>query len=140
MAKPVVLSACLIIWIGGFHGKWQREKDACRDWMNARMLYHAGAYTAANAAYDKLYPQLREKGTFLFEYGHSLHKTGFYNESNKYLDKALVYCADPMILNVIGKNYQALQCYHWAEELLLASTHRLPGRIYLTICWQNAVC
>lgn len=36
-----------------------------------RMLYHAGAYAAANAAYDKLYPQLREKGTFLFEYGHS---------------------------------------------------------------------
>ena len=130
IAKPVILSACLIIWTGGFHGKWQREKDACRDWVNARILYHAGAYTAANAAYDKLYPQLREKGTFLFEYGHSLHKTGFYNESNKYLDKALVYCADPMILNVIGKNYQALQCYHWAEELLLASTHRLPGRIY----------
>lgn len=130
IAKPVILSACLIIWTGGFHGKWQREKDACRDWVNARILYHAGAYTAANTAYDKLYPQLREKGTFLFEYGHSLHKAGFYNESNKYLDKALVYCADPMILNVIGKNYQALRCYNWAEELLLASVHRLPGRIY----------
>ena len=130
IAKPVILSACLIIWTGGFHGKWQRGKDACRDWVNARILYHAGAYTAANAAYDKLYPQLREKGTFLFEYGHSLHKAGFYNESNKYLDKALVYCADPMILNVIGKNYQALRCYNWAEELLLASVHRLPGRIY----------
>lgn len=130
IAKPIILSACLIIWTGGFHGKWQREKDACRDWVNARILYHAGAYTAANAAYDKLYPQLREKGTFLFEYGHSLHKAGFYNESNKYLDKALVYCADPMILNVIGKNYQALRCYNWAEELLLASVHRLPGRIY----------
>lgn len=130
IAKPVILSACLIIWTGGFHDKWQREKDACRDWVNARILYHAGAYTAANTAYDKLYPQLREKGTFLFEYGHSLHKAGFYNESNKYLDKALVYCADPMILNVIGKNYQALRCYNWAEELLLASVHRLPGRIY----------
>lgn len=130
IAKPVILSTCLIIWTGGFHDKWQREKDACRDWVNARILYHAGVYTAANAAYDKLYPQLREKGTFLFEYGHSLHKAGFYNESNKYLDKALVYCADPMILNVIGKNYQALRCYNWAEELLLASVHRLPGRIY----------
>ena len=130
IAKPVILSACLIIWTGGFHDKWQQEKDACRDWVNARILYHAGAYTAANAAYDKLYPQLREKGTFLFEYGHSLHKAGFYNESNKYLDKALVYCADPMILNVIGKNYHALRCYNWAEELLLASVHRLPGRIY----------
>ena len=130
IAKPAVLSACFIIWIGGFHGKWQREKDACRDWVNARMLYHAGAYAAANTAYDKLYPQLRERGTFLFEYGHILHKAGLYNESNKYLDKALVYCADPMILNVIGKNYQALRCYNWAEELLLASVHRLPGRIY----------
>ena len=130
IAKPVILSACLIIWTGGFHDKWQREKDACRDWVNARMLYHAGAYAAANTAYDKLYPQLREKGAFLFAYGHSLHKAGFYNESNKYLDKALVYCADPMILNVIGKNYQALRCYNWAEELLLASVHRLPGRIY----------
>lgn len=47
--------------------------------------------------------------------GIALHKAGFYNESNKYLDKALVYCADPMILNVIGKNYQALRCYHWAR-------------------------
>ena len=130
IAKPVILSACLIIWTGGFHGKWQREKDACRDWVNARMLYHAGAYAAANTAYDKLYPQLRERGTFLFEYGHILHKAGLYNESNKYLDKAMIYCADPMILNVIGKNYQALQCYHWAEELLWASVHRLPGRIY----------
>ena len=41
IAKPVILSACLIIWTGGFHGKWQREKDACRDWVNARILYHA---------------------------------------------------------------------------------------------------
>ena len=130
IAKPVILSACLIIWTGGFHGKWQREKDACRNWMNARMLYHAGAYAAANTAYGRLYPQLRERGIFLFEYGHSLHKSGHFKESNKYLDKALVYCTDPMILNVIGKNFQELHCYNWAEECLLASVNRLPGRIY----------
>ena len=94
------------------------------------MLYHAGVHTAANAAYDKLYPQLREKGTFLFEYGHSLHKAGFYNESNKYLDKALVYCADPMILNVIGKNYQALRCYHWAEGTSSGFGPSFARRIY----------
>ena len=98
--------------------------------MNARMLYHAGAYAAANTAYGRLYPQLRERGIFLFEYGHSLHKSGHFKESNKYLDKALVYCTDPMILNVIGKNFQELHCYNWAEECLLASVNRLPGRIY----------
>ena len=130
IGKYLVLCVCLVVWLGGYAEKWTQERDACRDWVNARILYRSGAYKAANRAYEKLYPSLRKKGAFLFEYGHSLHKAGFYNESNKYLDKALVYCADPMILNVIGKNYQALRCYNWAEELLLASVHRLPGRIY----------
>ena len=130
ISKSVILFACLIMWVGGYHGKWQQEKDACWGWMNARMLYHAGAYMAANTAYSKLYPQLRERGGFLFEYGHSLHKVGFYNESNKYLNKALMYCTDPMIMNIMGKNYLELHCYNWAEECLLSSTHRLPGRIY----------
>lgn len=30
----------------------------------------------------------------------------------------------------LARIYQALRCYNWAEELLLASVHRLPGRIY----------
>jgi len=30
----------------------------------------------------------------------------------------------------MGKNYQELKCYTWAEELFLASVNRLPGRIY----------
>ena len=35
-----------------------------------------------------------------------------------------------MILNVIGKNYQALRCYHWAEELLLGFGSSFARRIY----------
>lgn len=130
IGKPVILFICLLIWAGGFSGKWQQEKNACRDWMNARMLYHAGAYAAANKAYAGLFTQLRERGAYLFEYGHSLHKSGLYNESNKYLDQASQYSTDPMILNIMGKNYQELKCYTWAEELFLASVNRLPGRIY----------
>ena len=33
-------------------------------------------------------------------------------------------------MNIMGKNYLELHCYNWAEECLLSSTHRLPGRIY----------
>ena len=35
-----------------------------------------------------------------------------------------------MILNIIGKNYQSMGEYEKAEEWLIRSTHRLPGRIY----------
>lgn len=71
--------------------------------MYARMLYHSGGYKAANEAYEKLYPVLRGRGAFLFEYGHSLHKSFLYGDSNKYLEEACRYSSDPMVLNVMGK-------------------------------------
>ena len=40
------------------------------------------------------------------------------------------HSCDPMLLNIIGKNYQAVGKYEKAEESLIRSTHRLPGRIY----------
>lgn len=98
--------------------------------MYARILYRSEAYEAANKAYEKLYPFLMKKGTFLFEYGHSLHKSGRYNESFKYLDQARLYSNDPMILNIMGKNCQASQEYECAEAFFLFSVSRLPGRIY----------
>ena len=60
--KILICSACALIWVMGLNGKWQREEDACRDWVYARMIYHQGNYTAANEAYRKLYPQLEERG------------------------------------------------------------------------------
>ena len=42
----------------------------------------------------------------------------------------MAHSNDPMILNIIGKNYQASGEYKKAEEYLIRSTHRLPGRIY----------
>lgn len=42
----------------------------------------------------------------------------------------MMHSCDPMILNIIGKNYQATGEYEKAEEYFIRSTHRLPGRIY----------
>ena len=67
---------------------------------------------------------------FLFEYGHSLHKSFLYGDSNKYLEEACRYSSDPMVLNVMGKNYQEQHCYEQAEKFFYRAIHRLPGRIY----------
>ena len=42
----------------------------------------------------------------------------------------MAHSCDPMSLNIIGKNYQAIGKYEKAEEYFIRSTHRLPGRIY----------
>ncbi|WP_294629525.1 hypothetical protein [uncultured Bacteroides sp.] len=58
------------------------------------------------------------------------HQLKEYELSNGVLKEAEQISCDPMILNVIGKNYQSLGEYEKAERYLLRSIHRLPGRIY----------
>lgn len=107
-----------------------RTERSCREWTNARVLYHAGAYHAAEKEYERLYPLLKDRAPFLFEYGHGLHKQRKFEASNRILKEALEHSNDPMLLNIIGKNYQAMGDYQTAETWLIRSTHRLPGRIY----------
>ncbi|ANU59764.2 hypothetical protein ADH74_16090 [Bacteroides caecimuris] len=110
---------------------WRNNQyAACKDWYRSKMLYNIGAYQSAKEDYGKLYPELANRGAFLFEYGYSLHKLKEYDNSTRILEEAMAHSNDPMILNIIGKNYQALGDYEKAEEYLIRSTHRLPGRIY----------
>lgn len=127
--KALVMFALLVGIVGA--EKWlTNEYEACREWVGCRMLYHAGAYEGAKEGYAKLCPSLRDRGTFLFEYGHCLHKLKEYQESNWILREAATRSCDPMILNIIGKNLQQLREYKEAEKYLIRSTHLLPGRIY----------
>lgn len=107
----------------------QTEK-ACREWTNAKVIYNAGAYETAEKAYRELYPFLKKKAAFLFEYGHGLHRQGKYAESSGILCEALQYSNDPMVLNILGKNSQGMEQFEEAERWLLRSTNRLPGRLY----------
>ena len=123
--------AVLVGIIGGFRLKNDLQvEQACREWMNARVLYNAGAYQSAEKEYGRLYPLLRDRASFLFEYGHGLHKQQQFGKSNRILKEALQRSCDPMILNVIGKNYQQMGDCLSAEDWFIRSTHRLPGRIY----------
>ena len=73
---------------------------------------------------------LKENYSFLFEYGYCLHKLQRFEESNQILMEAEKLSCDPMILNIIGKNYQSLQHYDKAERYFIRSSNRLPNRIY----------
>lgn len=125
----LLLFTSLIVLAGVYYWK-NNEDEACKKWTSAKMLYNIGAYSSAKEDYVELYPELKNRGAFLFEYGHCLHKLKEYDNSTEILTEAMEYNCDPMILNVIGKNYQAMKMYEKAEKYLIRSTHRLPGRIY----------
>ena len=66
----------------------------------------------------------------MFEQAHALHKAGQWQESIELLEETMKISSDAMVLNIIGKNYQALGQPYLAEGWFIRSTHRLPNRIY----------
>ena len=72
----------------------------------------------------------RKNARRMFEQAHALHKAGQWQASTDLLVETMRISSDAMILNIIGKNCQALGMYEEAEAWFIRSTHRLPNRIY----------
>lgn len=65
-----------------------------------------------------------------FGIGRSLHNMKKYRKSNDILLPLLSHSSDPMILNIIGKNYQLLEMPDSAEYFFKKSVNRCPNRLY----------
>ena len=66
----------------------------------------------------------------MFEEAHALHKSGQWEASAELLKETMKVSSDAMVLNIMGKNYQAMGYPTIAEGWFIRSTHRLPNRIY----------
>ena len=66
----------------------------------------------------------------MFEEAHALHKAGEWEASTELLKETMKVSSDAMVLNIIGKNFQAMGYPYIAEGWFIRSTHRLPNRIY----------
>ena len=109
---------------------WQVRHEAAKEWRNARSLYHMEAYSVVCEDYAPLYERMKWNHNYLFEYGRALHLMEKYEESNQILKEAEQICGDPMILNIQGKNHEALGEFDQAARLYRRAYHRLPNRLY----------
>ena len=121
---------CGVVWGVKEYKNMHSAIPAREQWRQASYFYRIGDYAETVEAYAGLETSLHDDYRFMFEYGHALHKIGRYGESTRVLQKAMEYSCDPMILNIIGKNYQALGDYDVAEYWYIRSVHRLPNRHY----------
>ncbi|WP_080904322.1 O-antigen ligase family protein [Parabacteroides sp. Marseille-P3160] len=103
---------------------------AYKEWNQARALYHAHAFKKSFKIYERLHPYLQDQVDFLFEEGQSLSKTGRYEGSNRIFIECTRISCDPMIYNMIGKNYQAMGKYREAEASYYNAMNLVPHRLY----------
>ena len=87
-------------------------------------------YKEVTQNYKQLYPYLDDQIKFLFEYGRSLSQTEQPEKSNEVLQHAMQISCDPMLYNIMGKNYQAMQEYELAEKSFRKAALIVPNRIY----------
>jgi O-antigen ligase len=137
-----ILLACLCLLIVSFCLYRQYPVyEAYKKWNTSRLYFHAGMYNDVAEDYEKLYPLLNDQIKFLFEYAQSLSKSDYKGmadqvrhdrliRSNEVLRRAMQISCDPMLYNVMGKNYQAMKQYEEAEKAFVKSTQIVPSRLY----------
>ena len=103
---------------------------AYREWKKRAVYYTQEDYESVIDDYERLYPILKYNFKFLFEYGHSLHKVGRYEESNIMLKRGIRHSADPMFWNIAGNNYLALKQYDQGMTAYLRAYYTCPNRVY----------
>lgn len=108
----------------------QQKRSHDPNWLCAKACYDCGDYSRASILYFNALNAHYTDESFLYEYGHTLHKLSEYKYSNEILTLSLRCGGDPMSLNVIGKNYEAMGEYNNAETYYQKAMFRLPNRLY----------
>lgn len=86
-------------------------------------------YPGASSSLETLYDALKYNCTYLYEYGYSLYKDCFFNQSISVLQDGARISSDPMFHNLIGLNYQKLKEYDKALGEYQLAHKMLPCRI-----------
>ena len=104
--------------------------NAYKQWKLHQRYYQANMYIEVVRSYELLYPYLNDQILFLFEYGRSLSQSEQPEKSNEVLQRAMQISCDPMLYNIMGKNYQAMKEYDLAEKSFRKATLIVPNRVY----------
>jgi tetratricopeptide (TPR) repeat protein len=128
---PFILVSCLCLFVSCFCC-YERFSvyNAYKKWNQCSAYYYSESYNEAVSDYETLYPLLNDQTLFLFEYSQVLSKTEKYAKSNEVLQRAMQISCDPMLYNIMGKNYQAMKEYNQAEAAFRKAANLVPSRLY----------
>ncbi len=108
----------------------KQRKEAESKWLDERRFANFEIFNGMADRLAELYPHLRMKFRYLYDYGYALHKEGRYAESNVILKEGASMSSDPMFYNILGKNFEALGDYGQAERNYIHAHNMVPSRLY----------
>lgn len=103
---------------------------AYREWNTMKMLNNSGIDKEQALNYQLFYLYLKHESAYLFEYAQCLNRLGRNEESNQILKNMKSISCDPMIYNVMGRNFQSMKIHEQAEACFLKSAAMVPSRLY----------
>lgn len=108
---------CLIL-----AGAWLSSTSPLTGWGATAVIATAGVLTIGRGGTADIRTE--------FSVAHTLHRTRNYRKSNDLLLGILPRTSDPMVLDIIGKNYRALGMADSAEVYFRKAAARCPNRLY----------
>ncbi|MDR1120911.1 MAG: O-antigen ligase family protein [Dysgonamonadaceae bacterium] len=129
LRATILALSCLLVTVSCLYKQYSVYR-AYKQWKTDQLYYHVGLYKDTAENYESLYPYLNDQIRFLFEYAQCLSKSDQPEKSNAILQRAMQISCDPMLYNIMGKNYQAMKRYEEAETILVKSTQLVPSRLY----------
>lgn len=124
---PVIL--IIVLLISNF-GILMKRRESKKQWFAAGKWYDKKDYEYVLSDYPNLFDDLKDFSQYLFEYGHSLNKMGYYEKSDSILLLGTSLSSDPMFWNVMGNNSMALGRFREAEERYKHAFYMVPNRLY----------
>ena len=108
----------------------KKNRLANEMWKRTESLYRLKGYEYVVNECDTLLPYMKHDEGFLFAYGQSLNKLGYYIKSDSILQLGTKISSDPMFWNVMGNNSLAQGKYREAEERYKHAFYMVPNRLY----------
>lgn len=106
------------------------RNQAARSWTAMRYLCRPPLSAAALGRLDSLSAVYACSPEFLFDYGKALRGIRLYHKSDSILHRGLLVSADPMFLNLIGRNFHDRAMPDSAGFYFMRAASRLPDRMY----------
>nr|WP_308990457.1 O-antigen ligase family protein [Mariniflexile sp. KMM 9835]MDQ8210008.1 O-antigen ligase family protein [Mariniflexile sp. KMM 9835] len=127
--KTLVVGCILIITVFSF--KYINSlSESFKNWQFALNSYQYGDYETAIEAYEEAFPELKDNGEFLMNYGKTL---SIYKQDEKaiqILERAKIHLNTTIIETALGDAYKNNKQYKESEIAYIHASNMIPTRFY----------
>lgn len=124
------LALALLIFSGFILVTTYKLSNSYKVWKQANLVAYPGLYNDSIKMFKSVYPELKDNGEFLFNYGGILTLNKNYKEAAELLEESKKNYTDPKQYINLGVCYENLKNYEKAENNYKYASDMIPNLFY----------